>query len=74
MSVNQDRQTWILEKEEDDGTTWLLDLTQKRRLKGRTIYAFRALADSDELEQLIQNDHQEWLDQFDDDDEELTED
>jgi hypothetical protein len=38
------------------------------------IYAFRELVDSDELEQLIQNDHQQWLDQFDDDDEELTED
>jgi len=70
----EDRQTWIVEKEKDDGTTWLLDLTQKRRLKGRTIYAFRELVDSDELEQLIQNDHQQWLDQFDDDDEELTED
>lgn len=63
----EDQQTWIVEKEEDDGTTWLLDLTQKRRLKGRTIYAFRELVDSDELEQLIKDDHQQWLDQFDDD-------
>jgi hypothetical protein len=63
----EDRQAWILEKEDDDGTTWLLDLTQKRRFKGRTIYAFRQLSDNDELEQLIKHDHQQWLDQFDDD-------
>lgn len=63
----EDRQIWIVEKEDDDGTTWLLDLTRKRRLKGRTIYAFRQLADNDELEQLIQQDHQEWIEQFDSD-------
>lgn len=63
----EDRQAWILEKEDEDGTTWLLDLTQKRRFKGRTIYAFRQLSDNDELEQLIKHDHQQWLDQFDDD-------
>jgi hypothetical protein len=68
----EDCQIWIVEKENDDGTTWHLDLTRKRRFKGHTIYAFRELMDNDELEQLIQNDHQQWLAQFDDDD--LTDD
>jgi hypothetical protein len=51
----------------DDGITWLLDLTKKRRFKGRTIYHYRQLADDEELKALIQQDHQTWLDSFPDD-------
>lgn len=61
----EDSQIWIVTKDEDDGTTWLLDLTRKRRLKGRTIHDFRQLAGDDELALMIQQDHQQWLDAFD---------
>jgi len=63
----EDAPIWILTKQEDDGSTWLLDLTRKKRIKGRTCFAFRSLADDAELEALIQHDHEQWLAQFDDD-------
>ena len=65
----EDTQIWILNKYEDDGTTWLLDLTKKKRIKGRTCYIYRQLANDAELEALIQKDHQEWLEQFPDEEE-----
>jgi hypothetical protein len=61
----EDSQIWIVTKYDDDGTTWLLDLTSKRRFQGRTIYAFRQLT-GDELDLIIQKDHQQWLGKFDD--------
>lgn len=66
----EDAQIWVITKDEDDGTTWLLDLTKKRRFRGRTIYHYRQFADDDELEAMIQQDHQSWLDSFPDDDDE----
>jgi hypothetical protein len=62
----EDSQIWIVTKYDDDGTSWLLDLTNKRRFQGRTIYAFRQLTGDDELELIIKQDHQQWLDEFDD--------
>jgi hypothetical protein len=68
MLKREDAQIWVVTKEEDDGTMWLLDLTKKRRLKGRTIYSYRQLDGDDDLQALIQQDHQLWLDSFPDDD------
>ena len=72
MLKREDAQIWVITKDDDDGTMWLLDLTKKRRLKGRTIYDFHQLADDDELRALIQRDHQVWLDSFPDDEEDYV--
>lgn len=69
MLKREDTQIWVITKDDDDGIMWLLDLTKKRRLKGRTIYDFHQLADDDALRALIQRDHQIWLDSFPDDEE-----
>jgi hypothetical protein len=69
MLKREDAQIWVMTKDDDDGITWLLDLTKKCRFKGRTIYHYRQLADDEELKALIQQDHQTWLDSFPDDDE-----
>ena len=45
----------------------MLFRSKKRRIKGRSIYHYRELADDDELKALIQQDHQTWLDSFPDD-------
>jgi hypothetical protein len=66
MLKREDAQIWVITKEEDDGSMWLLDLTKKRRFRGRTIYHFQPLSDDDELQALIQQDHQLWLDSFPD--------
>ena len=71
LPKREDAQIWVITKDDDDGTIWLLDLTKKRRIKGRTIYHYRELADDDELKALIQQDHQTWLDSFPDDEDEL---
>ena len=67
MLKREDAQIWVITKDDHDGTIWLLDLTKKRRIKGRSIYHYRELADDDELKALIQQDHQTWLDSFPDD-------
>lgn len=64
----EDAPVWILTKEDDDGTIWLLDLTRKRRLGGRRIAHHQLLTDEAELAALIQHDHQQWLAQSDDED------
>lgn len=60
----EDAKIWILTKDDDDSSTWLLDLTRKQRIMGRTCFALRTLADDAELEALIQRDHELWLAQF----------
>ena len=71
MLKRGDAQIWVVTKHEDDGTMWLLDLTKRRRHKGRSIYSFRQLAGDDDLQALIQKDHQLWLDSFPDNDDDL---
>jgi hypothetical protein len=71
MLKREDAQIWVITKDDHDGTIWLLDLTKKRRLKGRTIYDYRQLADDDELKALIQRDHETLLDSFPHDEDHL---
>ena len=55
------RWRYLLEDEDDSNILWLLDMEQKKRIKGKTCYWFKKLESQDELDRILEEDRQWWI-------------
>jgi len=55
------RWRYLLEDEENSEILWLLDFDRKKRIKGRTCYWFKKLESQEELDQILHEDLQWWI-------------
>jgi hypothetical protein len=55
------RWRYLLEDENDPNILWLLDMDKKKRIKGKTCYWFKRLESQDELDRILDEDLQWWV-------------
>ena len=55
------RWKYLLEDENDPHTLWLLDMQKKKRFEGKTVYWFKRIEDQKELDQILYDDLQNWI-------------
>jgi hypothetical protein len=55
------RWRYLLEDENNPEILWLLDMEKKKRVKGKTCYWFKKLESQDELNRILDEDLQWWV-------------
>jgi hypothetical protein len=55
------RWRYLLEDENDSERLWLLDMEKKKRIKGKTCYWFKKLESQEELDRILDEDLQWWV-------------
>jgi len=55
------RYKYLLEDENDSKILWLLDMDKKKRIKGKTCYWIKKIASQDELDAILLEDLQWWI-------------
>jgi hypothetical protein len=55
------RWRYLLEDENDQNILWLLDMDKKKRIKGKTCYWFKKLESQDDLDRILEEDQQWWI-------------
>ena len=52
---------YIIEHDDDADLVWFLDLTKKRRIKGKMLYAFKQLNTEEEIQSMLDKDYEAWV-------------
>lgn len=52
---------YLVEEEEPSDHLWVLDLDRKRRIRGKLCHHFKLLESQEELDAMLQADHQWWV-------------
>lgn len=52
---------YLLEDVSDSEALWLLDMDKKKRFKGKTCYWFKKMESQEELDEILRNDLQWWI-------------
>jgi hypothetical protein len=55
------RWRYLLEDEDDSKILWLLDMERKKRIKGKTCYWFQKLDSQEELDRILNEGLQWWI-------------
>ena len=55
------RSRYLLEDNQNSEILWLLDMDKKKRVKGKTCYWFKKLESQDELDRILDEDLQWWI-------------
>ena len=51
----------LIEHDDDADLVWFLDLTKKRRIKGKMLYAFKQLNTEEEIQIMLDKDYEAWV-------------
>jgi len=55
------RWRYLLEDENDPDVLWLLDMDKRKKIKGKTCYWFKRIETQEELDQILDEDLQWWI-------------
>jgi hypothetical protein len=52
---------YLIEEEDPSDLLWVLDMDRKKRIRGKTCYFFKRMETQEELDAMLRDDHEAWV-------------
>ena len=66
VAKRERQEKYLLEDDDDRKSIWVLDFGAKRRVKGRTCFAYKQFQSQEDLDVMMSQEYEEWMQEMKD--------